>query len=82
VSACPTKPEQYGSKIDSFGCKNTANDTVSNNEILEKNRKTKEFVSQFEPSFPLLSKKWFIRRGVWLAKIDHGQCTRKLSIKR
>ena len=63
VSACPTKSEPYGSKIDSFGCKNTANDTVSNNEILEKNRKTKEFLSQFEPSLPLLSKKWFIRRG-------------------
>ena len=63
VSACPTKSEQYGSKIDSFGCKNTASDTVSNNEILEKHRKTKEFFSQFEPSLPLLSKKWFIRRG-------------------
>ena len=38
VSACPTKSEQYSSKIDSFGCKNTANDTVSNNKILEKRK--------------------------------------------
>ena len=40
-------------------CENTANDKVSTNEISDYIWATKEF----EPSLPLLSKKWLLRRG-------------------